>query len=167
MKRLSMRNFLLLGAVLMMGLFAACSKDQDVYDPEPQFNADVDTIKAFLRANSLPAIQDSASGIFYNITNPGNGVDSVKSTRTKVKTLYKGQLLSGVVFDSTTTTPREFAYSDVIGGFQFGLLKITKGGKIRVYVPSYFGYGTQPREKIPANSVLIFDIELVDLTNPS
>lgn len=167
MKRLSMRNFLLLGAVLMMGLFAACSKDNDVYDPEPQFNADVDTIKAYLKANSLPAIQDSASGIFYHITNPGNGIDSVKNRSTKVKTFYKGQLLSGVVFDSTTTQPREFNAGDVIPGFQFALTRITKGGKIRVYLPSYFGYGTQSRDKIPANSVLIFDVELVDVTNPS
>jgi FKBP-type peptidyl-prolyl cis-trans isomerase FkpA len=166
MKRLSMRNFLLLGAVLMMGLFAACSKDGDVYDPEPQFNADVDTIKAYLKANSLPAVQDTASGIFYNISKPGNGIDSVKSIYTKVKTLYKGQLLSGVVFDSTTTEPREFDAGGVIKGFQFGLTKITKGGKIRVYMPSYYGYGTQSRDKIPANSVLIFDIELVDIKNP-
>jgi FKBP-type peptidyl-prolyl cis-trans isomerase FkpA len=167
MKRVSMRNFFLLGAALIMALFAACSKDGDVYDPVPQFNADVDSIKAHLRKNSLVAVQDSASGIFYNITNPGNGIDTVKSRLTKVKTFYKGQLLSGVVFDSTTTEPREFDAGGVISGFQFALTKITKGGKIRVYLPSYFGYGTQANGKIPANSVLIFDIELVDVKNPS
>jgi FKBP-type peptidyl-prolyl cis-trans isomerase len=166
MKKLRMRNFFLLGA-LMMVFFAACSKDDETYDPGPQFQRDVDTIKAYLRTNNLTAIQDSASGIFYHITVPGNGVDSVKYTNTKVKTLYKGKLLSGVVFDSTTTTPREFYAGEVISGWQFALTKITKGGKITVYIPSMWGYGRQESQRIPANSVLIFDIELVDLTNPS
>ncbi|PWV48989.1 FKBP-type peptidyl-prolyl cis-trans isomerase FkpA [Chitinophaga sp. S165] len=166
MKRLSMRNFLLLGAVLMMGLFAACSKDGDVYDPVPQFNKEIDSIKAYLKANNLTAVQDTVSGIFYSISAPGNGKDSVKRTDTKVKTLYKGQLLNGVVFDSTSTTPAEFTAGNVIVGFQFALTKITKGGKIRVYFPSYYGYGTQAKEKIPANSSLIFDVELVDVVNP-
>lgn len=166
MKRLSMRNFLLLGAVLMMGLFAACSKDGDVYDPVPQFNRDVDSIKAYLKANNITAVQDSASGIFYKISEPGNGIDTVKSRNTKVKTLYIGKLLNGVIFDSTTVTPREFDAGGLIVGFQFGLTKITKGGKITVYMPSYFGYGTQARDKIPANSPLIFDITLVDVKNP-
>lgn len=168
MKRLSMRNFFLLGAALMMVFFAACSKDDgETYDPVPQFNKDVDTIKAYLKANNLVAAQDSVTGIFYNIVAPGNGRDSVKYNMTKVKTLYKGWLLSGTVFDSTGTTPREFYAGEVIVGWQFALTKITKGGKIRVYIPSYYGYGRQARQGIPANSVLIFDMELVDITNPS
>ncbi|MBW8684872.1 FKBP-type peptidyl-prolyl cis-trans isomerase [Chitinophaga rhizophila] len=167
MRKLSMRNLFLIGAALMMVVFAACSKDDgETYDPVPQFNRDVDSIKAYLKANTLTAIQDTATGIFYNISVPGNGKDTVKYRSTKVKTLYIGKLLSDVVFDSTTVTPREFAAGDVILGWQFALTKITKGGKIRVYLPSYYGYGRQAQTRIPANSPLIFDIELVDLTNP-
>src|SRR5687767_11420939 len=96
MKRVSMRNFFLLGAALIMALFAACSKDGNVYDPVPKFNADLISIKAHLRKTSLVAVQDSASGIFNNITNPGNGIDTVKSGFTKVKTFYKGQRWSAL-----------------------------------------------------------------------
>lgn len=167
MKRFSMRHLFLIGAALMMVFFAACSKDEgEAYDPTPQFNKDVDSIKAYLKAHSLTAVQDSLSGIYYNISAKGNGVDSVRYTNTKVKTLYTGKLLSDVVFDSTGTTPREFYVGQVIVGWQFALTRITKGGKIRVYLPSYYGYGRQAQNGIPANSPLIFDIELVDLTNP-
>lgn len=167
MKKLSMRKFFLLGAVLMMALFAACSKDNQTYDPVPQFNRDVDSIKAYLKAKNLVAVQDSASGIFYNISYIGNGVDTVKSTMSQIKALYKGQLLSGAVFDSTGTTPRDLGRAGgLITGFQFALTKITKGGKIRVYLPSFYGYGPAENKGIPANSVLIFDIELTDITNP-
>lgn len=165
MKRLRMRNFLLLG-VLMMVFFAACSKDEDVYDPNPQLKADVDTIKAYLKKNNLTAVLDSASGIFYNISASGNGVDSVKYNNTKVKTLYTGKLLTEVVFDSTGTTPREFTAGSLIPGFQFALTRITKGGKIRVYIPSFWGYGREGSgSKIPPNAPLIFDVELVDVSN--
>jgi len=167
MKKVSMRKFFLLGAVLMMALFAACSKDSQTYDPVPQFNRDVDSIKAYLAKNNLVAKQDTVSGIFYNISKIGNGVDSVKSTMSQIKALYTGQLLSGKVFDSTGTTPRDLGYAGgLIKGFQFALTRITKGGKIRVYLPSYYGYGPAENKDIPANSVLIFDVELTDVTNP-
>jgi len=164
MKKLRMRSFLFLG-VLMMVLFAACSKDEDVYDPAPQLRADVDTIKAYLKKNNLTATLDSSSGIFYNIAAPGNGVDSVKYTSTKVKTLYTGKFLSDIVFDSSGTTPAEFYAGNVIPGFQFGITRITKGGKIRVYIPSQWAYGRQGSGKVPPNTPLIFDIELVDINN--
>ncbi|MCF6404756.1 FKBP-type peptidyl-prolyl cis-trans isomerase [Chitinophaga filiformis] len=162
-----MRRFFLLGAVLMMALLAACSKDDQTYDPVPQFNRDVDSIKAYLQRTGLPAVQDTVSGIFYHISKVGNGVDSVKTVATKIKALYTGQLLSGHVFDSTGTTPRDLgAAGGLIVGFQFALTKITKGGKIRVYLPSFYGYGAAANPGIPANSVLIFDVELTDVTNP-
>lgn len=166
MKKLSMRKFFLLGATLMIALFAACSKDNDTYDPVPQFNRDVDTIKAYLKNNNIQAIQDTASGIFYQITKEGNGVDSVKSTASKVKVFYTGRLLSGTVFDSTKTEPAEFTAGNLIVGFQFGLTKLSKGGKVTVYIPSFYGYGPSGNGRIPGNTVLIFDIELVDVTNP-
>ncbi|SFO56879.1 peptidylprolyl isomerase/FKBP-type peptidyl-prolyl cis-trans isomerase FkpA [Chitinophaga sp. YR627] len=168
MKRFRMRHLLFIGAAMMMVFFAACSKDNtEPYDPTPQFNKDVDSIKAYLKAKNLTAIQDSVSGIFYNISAPGNGVDSVKYNTTKVNVLYTGKLLNDMVFDSTTgTTTREFYAGQVIVGWQFALTRISKGGKIRVYIPSYYGYGNQAKGNIPANSPLIFDIELVNLTNP-
>lgn len=166
MKRVSMKSILLLGGLFLV-LLAACKKD-DPYDPIPQLNKEVAEIKAYLEENNLTATLDSASGIYYNLIEPGNGVDSVKYFGTKVKVLYTGRLMSDstIVFDSTGITPREFVYNDLIGGWQFGLRQMTKGGKIKLYIPSFWAYGNQAQNGIPANSTLIFDMELLDLTNP-
>ncbi|SEV90530.1 peptidylprolyl isomerase/FKBP-type peptidyl-prolyl cis-trans isomerase FkpA [Chitinophaga sp. YR573] len=160
-----MRKLVLLSGLFLV-LLAACKKDKD-YDASPQLKADVATIKAYIDTHHLVATLDTATGIYYNVTVPGNGVDSVKYFGTTVNVLYTGRLMAdSTVFDSTGTTPRTFTYSGLIGGWQFGLTKITKGGKITLYLPSYWAYGRQAQPGIPANSILIFDIEMTDLKNP-
>jgi len=56
--------------------------------------------------------------------------------------------------------PREFSLAGVIKGWQEGIPKIGKNGKIKLMIPSALGYGASEFGSIPANSVLIFDIEL-------
>lgn len=161
-----MRNLVLLAGLFLVVL-AACKKDNnDVprYDAQGQYKKDSIIIRDYLTANNLSATLDT-TGLFYNIVAPGNGVDSVKYIGSKFKALYNGRLINGTVFDSTTTTPREFTFRNVIGAWQIAVSKITKGGKIRLYVPSYYGYGPQAVPGIPANSVLIFDMELTDVNN--
>ncbi|MVT39947.1 peptidylprolyl isomerase [Chitinophaga oryziterrae] len=167
MKRASMRNLVLLGGLFLV-LLAACSKNKDVYDPGPQLTKDMATIKTYLTAHNLAASLDTATGIYYNIVAPGNGVDSIKYFGTTIDVLYKGSLMAdSTVFDSTTTnTPRNFVYQELIKGWQLEIIRITKGGKIKLYIPSFWGYGTVAHPGIPANSILIFDIELTDLKNP-
>jgi FKBP-type peptidyl-prolyl cis-trans isomerase FkpA len=166
MKRASLRNLVLLAGLFIVAM-TACKKDE-VYDPNPQFVKDTTAIRAYLTAHNLVATRDSSTGIYYNIITPGNGIDRVKNFGTTVDVFYKGSLMSdGSVFDSTTTTTRTFTYNNVIVGWQFGLTQITKGGKIKLYLPSYYAYGAQTMPGIPANAVLIFDIQLVDLHNPS
>jgi FKBP-type peptidyl-prolyl cis-trans isomerase FkpA len=164
-----MRNLLLFCTLFMAVVFAACSKSDDVtqvIDPLPQYKKDTAAIRAYLEANSLDAVKDS-SGIFYKIIEPGNGKDSIDKTQQKAvaEVKYTGKLLNGQVFDSTATgKTATFGYHYVIGGFQFAIGKLTKGGRIIVYVPSYFGYGPENNGPIPANSVLIFDVELVNVS---
>lgn len=165
MKKVSMRNLVLLGGLFLV-LLAACSKDDKVapYDALGQYSKDSLIITQYLTANNLTAKLDT-TGLFYNIIAPGNGVDSVKNSRSEFTALYTGRLTNGTVFDSTGTTPRKFSLGGVIGGWQIAVPKITKGGKLRFYVPSYYGYGPQALPGIPANSVLIFDMELVSVDN--
>jgi len=160
-----MRNLVLLCGLFLVSL-AACKKDKE-YDPQPQLTADVATIKAYIETHHLTAMLDSTRGIYYNITAPGNGIDSIKYYGTTVNVLYTGRLLAdSSVFDSTGTTPHPFTFGQLISGWQLELPRITKGGKITLYLPSYWGYGRQALPGIPANSILIFDIELTDLKNP-
>ena len=82
-----------------------------------------------------------------------------------VMTRYRGTLIDGREFDrSDDTSPiiEPFRVRDVIAGWQVALIRMHKGDKWRVYIPATYAYGNKRVDNIPANSTLIFDIELVD-----
>jgi FKBP-type peptidyl-prolyl cis-trans isomerase len=103
-------------------------------------------------------------GLRYEVLSPGTG-NPPKPTDT-VKVNYTGTLIDGNVFDSSERTgkPAEFELDKVIPGWTEGMQKIAKGGKMKLYVPPALGYGDDGRPGIPPGSVLVFDIELVDIT---
>jgi FKBP-type peptidyl-prolyl cis-trans isomerase len=103
-------------------------------------------------------------GLRYEVLAPGTG-NPPKPTDT-VKVNYTGSLIDGNVFDSSERTgkPAEFELDKVIPGWTEGMQKIAKGGKMKLYVPPQLGYGDDGRPGIPPGSVLVFDIELVDIT---
>jgi FKBP-type peptidyl-prolyl cis-trans isomerase len=105
-------------------------------------------------------------GLRYTIFLAGAG-DPPKPTDT-VRVNYTGTLINGTVFDSSEHAgkPAEFAVNKVIAGWTEGLQKIGKGGRIKLYVPPQLAYGDEGRPGIPPGSVLIFDIELLDI-NPT
>jgi FKBP-type peptidyl-prolyl cis-trans isomerase FkpA len=76
---------------------------------------------------------------------------------------YKGQLLDGSVFDETKTEPAKFPLNRLIRGWQQGLVFCRKGGRIRLIIPSAYGYGIRNLGIIPPNSPLIFDVEVLDI----
>ena len=67
------------------------------------------------------------------------------------------------MFDRTSGTPVSFFLSQVIKGWQEGIPLIKKGGKATLLIPSSLGYGSHSAGSIPANSVTIFEVELVDV----
>jgi len=146
---------------------SACKKDSyydDNFDYVAQFKTDTTAIRAFLVANNIQALKDT-SGVFYQVIAPGSG-NIPYTASTQFTANYKGKLLNGPTFDSTAVNSPIKAYlARMIPGWQIGLQKIQKGGKIRLFVPSYYGYGNQQNGPIPANSVLDFTIELLDLQN--
>lgn len=153
----------LLLLVCIAGCFAACKKSSgDNSDQEAQFSADTTAIRAYVKANNITAIKDN-SGIFYQIIAPGTGTVSYLAS-TKITADYEGKLLNGTIFDTTTgKAPVSFTLGQVIAGWQFGIPLIQKGGKIRLLIPSYYGYGDRAIGAIPANSILDFNITLTDV----
>jgi len=150
--------------ICLIGCLAACKKNEPVddYDPTPQFKADTAAISAFVKTNNISATKD-ASGIFYEILEPGAGSVTYQAS-TKITSNYEGKLLNGTVFDTTNGTPISFILGNVIVGWQIGIQKIQKGGKIRLIIPSYYAYGTRsPSSLVPANSILDFTITLTDV----
>ncbi len=155
--KLRILSLLILPFLLILG---SCGKDD--LNPEKQAEQDESTIVKFLADKNITA-QRHASGIYYQITNPGTG-SITYSINTTVSAKYAGRLLSGVEFDKSVQ-PIAFKLGGVIAGWQIGVPLIQKGGKIRLFIPSGLGYGPGGQGPIPPNAVLDFDIELVDVTN--
>ncbi|MGB4774309.1 MAG: FKBP-type peptidyl-prolyl cis-trans isomerase [Daejeonella sp.] len=151
--------------LLLAVLFIACNscKKDAAVDPQKQLAADEVLIKDFLAKNSITASRHE-SGVYYQIIAAGDG-HLIYSANTTVSAKYTGRLLNGTVFDQSTNTPINFKLGEVIQGWQIGIPLIQKGGKIRLFIPSGYGYGPNGSGPIPANAVLDFDIELVDATN--
>ncbi|MBL4705783.1 MAG: FKBP-type peptidyl-prolyl cis-trans isomerase [Flavobacteriales bacterium] len=104
------------------------------------------------------------SGLRYIVLTDALG-DSPGPTD-KVKTHYHGTLINGEVFDSSVDrgTPITFPVNGVIKGWQEALQLMPVGGKWRLFIPSKLAYGSKGAgASIPADAVLIFDVELIDI----
>lgn len=148
-----MKMYHLLLLIFSVSLLAtSCSKDE--FDPTKQLEKDLAQINQYLTDKGLSA-KSTASGLHYIIETEGTGGHPDLSSTVDVE--YKGYLLDGSVFDARRTT---FPLSNVIEGWQEGIPLFQKGGKGKLLIPSGLGYGNRAAGTIPANSVLVFDIEL-------
>lgn len=105
------------------------------------------------------------NGIYYGTIKEGSGRQvSVNDT---VTVYYKGYLLDGSVFDQTKDKPATFPLKRLIMGWQIGVPLCKIGGKIKIIIPSNLAYSIRTRAaKIPPNSILIFEIEVIDAKSP-
>ncbi|MGV3557357.1 FKBP-type peptidyl-prolyl cis-trans isomerase [Larkinella arboricola] len=135
---------------------------------EKQKGVDAKTIADYVAKNKLAA-QKTASGLYYVITQPGAGAQPANGDVVKVK--YTGKLMDGKVFDSSDKQPQTQAGIDfplgqgaVIPGWEEGIRQLRKGAKGTLIIPSGLAYGTEGAPgAIPPNSVIMFDVELVDI----
>ena len=105
-------------------------------------------------------------GVYYTILKEGSGRQvSVSDT---VTIFYKGYLFKdGSVFDETKDKPATLPLKRLIMGWQIGVPLCRVGGKIKIIIPSNLAYSIRTRgAKIPPNSVLVFEIEVVDAKAP-
>jgi len=105
-------------------------------------------------------------GVYYTMLKEGTGRQvSVNDT---VTIYYKGYLLKdGSVFDQTKDKPATFPLKRLIMGWQIGVPLCKVGGKVKIIIPSALAYSIRTRSaKIPPNSVLVFEIEVVDAKAP-
>jgi FKBP-type peptidyl-prolyl cis-trans isomerase len=130
-------------------------------DSLEQAKLDEETIKAAVSRGTIDTTGNESS-VYYYIVKQGAG-KPIKVTDT-VTVFYKGSLLSdGSIFDQTKEKPATFPLNRLIKGWQLAVPKINVGGSIKVIIPSGLAYGIRNRSKdIPANSVLVFDIEVLE-----
>ncbi|MEZ5047607.1 MAG: FKBP-type peptidyl-prolyl cis-trans isomerase [Chitinophagaceae bacterium] len=140
-----------------------------------QFDIEDKALTEFMSKNNIQATK-TASGMYYVITSPGSGANAANGQMVKMK--YTGKLLNGNTFDSNEdpkfnhTEPFEFVLGQgmVIPGWDEGIALLNKGAKAKFLIPSPLAYGEQARpgspanaDGIPANSTLIFDVEVLDI----
>lgn len=164
----------LIYAVAFFSLIAiGCTKNDEVKCPYTETNvtkneAEATRVKEYLASKEITDYVEDPTGLFYKIETAGTGtVTPVVCSQVSVK--YKGQLTDGTVFDQTTgSNVANFYLGQVILGWQKGIPKIKSGGKITLYIPPYMGYGANDvkdntgKVVIPGNSILVFDVELID-----
>ena len=131
----------------------SCKKDND-----DQAAIDDKIIKDYIAENSLDA-EPTGTGLYVVINEEGSGFNP--SQNSNVSVYYKGYFTDGEVFDETGREPISFKLSLVIQGWQEGIPYFKPGGSGILLIPSALGYGSDDVGAIPANSVLIFDIDLV------
>lgn len=174
MKKFSV--FVLLATVI----FTGCVSDEE--NAQIIFERDLKNIELYLSQNAIPSVKefkDPASGlvlIWQEISASGK-LPVVGDT---LKVDYVGKLSNNTVFDTSLESvakdnnlfnanrsyaPLEllFGYGQVIPGFEFALSKMELGDKVTVIIPSVYGYGSQEVSSIPKNSILIFEIDLLEV----
>lgn len=114
--------------------------------------------------------EKTATGLYYVIKTPGSG--ELPQAGQTVTVDYTGKTLEGVTFDSNTdpkfnhVQPFSFPLGQrqVIAGWDEGVALMKKGSKATLYIPSPLAYGPQAQSaELPANSILIFDVEVKDI----
>ena len=121
------------------------------------------TIKDYTSGALKP--KSTASGLKYHIIEEGEG-ETVKAGQS-VDVNYYGSLTNGTQFDNSFTRGQTFTFTVgagmVIKGWDEGLTLMKKGSKGFLFVPAELGYGTKDSPQIPANSELIFYVELENI----
>ena len=116
----------------------------------------------FLKNNKMnDNVKETPTGLQYRIIKEGNGAKPKKED--KVRVHYVGRLMDGTEFDSSIKRgePSEFGLTQVIKGWTEGLQLMTLGAKYEFFIHPKIAYGSRPRPTIPANSLLIFEVELL------
>jgi FKBP-type peptidyl-prolyl cis-trans isomerase len=126
----------------------------------------IDECNDFLAHNAKkPGVKQTASGLQYEVITEGTGARPADTSVVKVH--YEGFLLNATrPFDSSRDrgAPAEFPLNGVIRGWTEGVQLMTVGSRYKFYIPYQLGYGEQGSgEAIPGGSLLIFDVELIEI----
>lgn len=161
---------LLLPLLLIFLSFSSCKKDSNECTSKESSvvasSTEIQRIQQYLADSSITAVQHP-SGIFYKIDAPGNSTKPNICSYVNVR--YVGKFFDGRVFDQTPgTSSTSFELSNLIAGWHRGLPQIGIGGKITLYIPPSLAYGpdaiyNQGVLIIPANSYMVFNIELLNI----
>ena len=145
----------------------SCFKKNDgcgVVDNTVAPTSEQTAVKEYLDSNNITATLNP-SGFYYKIVSQGSG--ATPNLCSHITVSYTGQLTDSTVFDHEVN--QIFTLGDLISGWKKGLPLIQSGGEIKLYIPPSLGYGSSGLKDsngnvvVPGNSILIFDIDLLNV----
>jgi FKBP-type peptidyl-prolyl cis-trans isomerase len=139
-------------------ILSSCSKKDSDVDPVKQAATDDATINTYLKAHPEINATKDPSGIYYQLIKPGAGDNPISTSTVTVN--YTGKLLDGTTFDKGTSFTSALN-GNLIDGWKVGIPLVKAGGTILLIIPSGLAYGSRANGSIPANSVLLFTVDLI------
>lgn len=154
-------RLLLLAAVVTSG---ACGGSDPITAPVPDPDITMTTFAPALGID-LSKMTKTASGLYFRDLTVGSGATVLVGKRISMH--YVGWLIDGTQFDANPATATPFSFTvgtgQVIPGFDEGVRGMAIGGRRQLIIPPSLGYGSTAKGPIPANSILVFQIDLVTI----
>lgn len=149
------QNLLLIVFLGITVLLTGCKtyNDDELKDFDEQ-------IQSYIAQEKLDSLERSESGLYYRILSEGDGDPILYTDMVSFK--YTGTLLDGTVFDRQIE-PISFKVNELIGAWREIMSYLKSGGKAFLIAPPQLAYGDRNLDDIPANSILIFEIEVVEV----
>lgn len=132
-----------------------------LYDVNTQADFEDVFVKRYFESSkiNINAFTKTSTGLYYQII--AQGTSPAVDAGSLITVAYTGKLTNGTVFDESTSY-ESYLYN-LIPGWQEGVTKISKGGKIRLIIPPSLGYGSSASSSMPPYSTLDFNIEVLDV----
>jgi len=159
------RSLVLASSVLLLTL-AGCGPKEAEAPVQPEKSVAETRRENWFGAKiaAEPGIAWRESGLGLKTLKEGEG--PLPQRTDKVRVIYVGRLVDGTEFDrSAPDKPAVFRVQELVTGLAAGVGSMRAGGKAFVYIPPHLGYGGIRAGRVPPNSALIFEIEVLEL-NP-
>ncbi len=156
MRSVVLSRIVFAGIVLLTG----CSDPTPFPSFEEQLAKDKEIINSYLTSKGITARPDPRNlGVMYATTTAGTGI-SPQYAADSILMNYTLKLIPSEKEIEKSPSPQKFSMVNLITGMQIGLLMMKEGEKGSIFIPSGLGYGAVDKGAIPANSVLLFEVDL-------
>ncbi len=160
-----MRFLIPLAALLLAPAAAQAAQSA----PAPAVAAPMDAATYMSAVAKQPGVLVTDSGLAYKITRSGPAAGLHSRLGDQVRVSYEGRLTDGTVFDSSAANggPLVMTVGQLVPGWNEALQLMRPGDDWTLYVPPGLGYGDQPSGPVPANSVMVFRLQLLAVVPPA
>ena len=136
---------------------------QPVYE-QMQRDRKAATVDLFAELANKEDVKETSTGLYYQLVSEGTGKFPTPDSAVHVE--FVARLIDGTVFETSDGRggPVPLILADMVAGVREGLLLVREGGIIKLWIPASLGFGSEEQNGIPADSALLFDFEVHEVT---